>query len=112
MVAGCDAPTFGEAKNSWLTGTAAWTFFNVSQYILGIQPTLDGLRIDPCIQHTMSGFTVTRRYRGAVYHIKVENPHAVQKGVKSVTVNGTALDGNVLPIAKAGETVEVTVVMG
>ena len=60
----------------------------------------------------MSGFTVTRRYRGAVYHIKVENPHAVQTGVKSVTVNGTALDRNVLPLAKAGETVEVTVVMG
>ena len=62
-------PTFGEAKNSWLTGTAAWTFFNVSQYILGIQPTLDGLKVDPCIPHTLSGFTVTRRYRGAVYHI-------------------------------------------
>ncbi|MGG6498004.1 UNVERIFIED_CONTAM: glycosyl transferase, partial [Bacteroidetes bacterium 56_B9] len=83
--AGIDAPTFGEAKNSWLTGTAAWTFFNVSQYILGVQPTLDGLKIDPCIPHTLSGFTVTRRYRGAVYHIRVENPDAVQKGVKRVT---------------------------
>ena len=59
MVAGKDAPTFGEAKNSWLTGTAAWTFFNISQYILGIQPTLDGLKVDPCIPHTLSGFTVT-----------------------------------------------------
>ena len=48
MVGGQDAPTFGEAKNSWLTGTAAWTFFNMSQYILGIQPTLDGLKVDPC----------------------------------------------------------------
>lgn len=47
MVAGKDAPTFGEAKNSWLTGTAAWTFFNISQYILGIQPTLDGLQGGP-----------------------------------------------------------------
>ena len=112
MVAGIDAPTFGEAKNSWLTGTAAWTFFNVSQYILGVQPTLDGLKIDPCIPHTLPGFTVTRRYRGAVYHIRVENPDAVQKGVKRVTVNGSPIPGNVLPIAKAGETVEVTVVMG
>ena len=112
MVAGIDAPTFGEAKNSWLTGTAAWTFFNVSQYILGVQPTLDGLKIDPCIPHTLPGFTVTRRYRGAVYHIRVENPDAVQKGVKRVTVNGAPIPGNVLPIAKAGETVEVTVVMG
>ena len=112
MVAGKDAPTFGEAKNSWLTGTAAWTFCNVSQYILGVQPTLDGLKIDPCIPHTLPGFTVTRRYRGAVYHIRVENPAAVQNGVKRVTVNGKTIEGNVLPLAPAGETVEVTVVMG
>ena len=112
MIAGHDAPTFGEAKNSWLTGTAAWTFVNVSQYILGIQPTLNGLRIDPCIPHTLTGYTVTRRYRGAIYHICVENPHAVQKGVVSVTVNGSAITGNLLPLAKPGETVEATVVMG
>ena len=112
MIAGHDAPTFGEAKNSWLTGTAAWTFVNVSQYILGIQPTLNGLRIDPCIPHTLTGYTVTRRYRGAIYHIHVENPHAVQKGVVSVTVNGSAITGNLLPLAKPGETVEATVVMG
>ena len=112
MIAGHDAPTFGEAKNSWLTGTAAWTFVNVSQYILGIQPTLNGLRIDPCIPHTLTGYTVTRRYRGAIYHICVENPHAVQKGVVSVTVNGSAITGNLLPLAKPGETVDATVVMG
>ena len=73
---------------------------------------LDGLKIDPCIPHTLPGFTVTRRYRGAVYHIRVENPAAVQKGVKRVTVNGKTIEGNVLPLAPAGETVEVTVVMG
>ena len=112
MVAGRDAPTFGEAKNSWLTGTAAWTFVNVSQYILGIQPTLDGLRVDPCIPHTLAGYTVTRRYRGAVYHIRVENPHAVQKGVQSVTVNGAPIAGTLLPLAKAGESVAVSVILG
>ena len=112
MVAGRDAATFGEAKNSWLTGTAAWTFVDVSQYILGIQPTLAGLKIDPCIPHTLTGYTVTRRYRGAIYHIRVENPHAVQKGVVSVTVNGSAITGNLLPLAKPGETVDATVVMG
>ena len=111
-MAGKDAPTFGEAKNSWLTGTAAWTFFNVSQYLLGVQPTLDGLKIDPCIPYTLKGYTVTRRYRGAVYHIRVENPDAVQKGVASVTYNGKPLAGNVLPIAAPGTTVEVTVTMG
>ena len=112
MVAGKDAPTFGEAKNSWLTGTAAWTFVNVSQYILGIQPTLDGLRIDPCIPHTLTGYTVTRRYRGAVYHIAVDNTAAVQHGVQSITVDGKALAGNVLPLAAAGTTVQVQVTMG
>ena len=112
MVAGKDAPTFGEAKNSWLTGTAAWTFFNVSQYILGIQPTLDGLKVDPCIPHTLGSFTVTRRFRGAVYHITVDNAAAVQHGVKVVTVDGRAIAGNVLPLAPAGTEVAVRVTMG
>ena len=112
MVAGRDAPTFGEAKNSWLTGTAAWTFFNVSQYILGIQPTLDGLKVDPCIPHTLSGFTVTRRFRGATYHITVDNTAGVQHGVKSVTVDGKPLQGSVLPLAAEGAEVNVQVVMG
>ena len=112
MVAGKDAPTFGEAKNSWLTGTAAWTFFNISQYILGIQPTLDGLRVDPCIPHTLSGYTVTRRFRGAEYHITVDNAAGVQHGVKAVTVDGKAISGNVLPLAAAGTEVTVQVTMG
>ncbi len=112
MVAGKDAPTFGEAKNSWLTGTAAWTFFNVSQYILGIQPTLDGLKVDPCIPHTLGSFTVTRRFRDAVYHITVDNAAAVQHGVKVVTVDGRAIAGNVLPLAPAGTEVAVRVTMG
>lgn len=112
MVAGKDAPTFGEAKNSWLTGTAAWTFFNVSQYILGIQPTLDGLKVDPCIPHTLGSFTVTRRFRGAVYHITVDNAAAVQHGVKAVTVDGRPIAGNVLPLAPAGTEVAVRVTMG
>ena len=112
MVAGKDAPTFGEAKNSWLTGTAAWTFFNVSQYILGIQPTLDGLKVDPCIPHTLGGFTVTRRYRGATYHIAVDNTAAVQYGVKSVAVDGKPVEGSLLPLAPEGAVVEVQVTMG
>ena len=112
MVAGKDAPTFGEAKNSWLTGTAAWTFFNISQYILGIQPTLDGLKVDPCIPHTLSGFTVTRRFRGAVYHITVDNAAGVQHGIKAVTVDGKAISGNILPLAAAGTEVTVQVTMG
>ncbi|MBE6909997.1 MAG: glycosyl transferase [Ruminococcaceae bacterium] len=112
MIAGCDAPSFGEGKNSWLTGTAAWTFVSVSQAILGVTPTLDGLRLDPCVPASLKGFTVTRRYRGATYRITVDNAAGAQHGVKSVRVNGSELAGNVLPIAGTGETVDVTVVMG
>ena len=88
MIAGCDAPKHGEAKNSWLTGTAAWTFVNVSQYILGIRPSFDGLEIDPCIPSDLDGFTVTRKYRGAVYHIHVDNSAHAEKSINSVKVNG------------------------
>ena len=88
MIAGCDAPKHGEAKNSWLTGTAAWTFVNVSQYILGIRPSFDGLEIDPCIPSGLDGFIVTRKYRDAVYHIRVNNSAHVEKGIKSVKANG------------------------
>ena len=112
MIAGKDAASFGEAKNSWLTGTSAWTFLSISQSILGIKPTLDGLEIDPCIPADWKGFAVSRRYRGAEYHIRVENPEGVQKGVKKVLVNGVEQAGKLLPCAPAGETVEVQVWMG
>ena len=112
MVAGRDAATFGEAKNSWLTGTAAWTFVNVSQYILGVQPTLDGLRLDPCIPAALEGYALRRVYRGAVYEIEVKNPHHLQKGVGSILVDGRPLAGQVLPTAPAGTTVHVTLTMG
>ena len=112
MIAGRDAPSFGEGKNSWLTGTAAWTFLSVSQAILGIKPTLDGLQVDPCLPHTLDGFTLTRRYRGALYRITVENPEHVEYGVKSVRVDGKPIEGQVLPLLPAGAACEVRVVMG
>ena len=107
-----DEPTFGEGKNSWLTGTAAWTFVSISQAILGVQPTLDGLAVAPCIPAGWAGYTVKRRYRGAVYRITVENPHHAEKGIVSLTVNGTPITGNVLPPAAPGTEVQVRVVMG
>ena len=64
MIAGKDAPTHGEAKNSWLTGTAAWNYFAITQHILGIQPTHDGLKVDPVIPSSWTGFTARRRFRG------------------------------------------------
>ena len=112
MVAGKDAASFGEAKNSWLTGAAAWSFAAVSQAILGIRPELDGLRADPCIPSSWAGFTVRRRFRGAEYQIAVENPEGVQRGVKELVVDGTRLEGNVIPPAPAGSRVSVRVVMG
>ena len=112
MIAGKDAPSFGEGKNSWLTGTAAWTFLSVSQAILGIKPTLDGLMVDPCLPHTLGGFSLTRRYRGATYRITVENPAQVEYGVKSVSVDGKPIEGQVLPLLPAGAACEVRVVMG
>ena len=111
MVAGKDAPTFGEGKNSWLTGTAAWTFTAISQYILGIQPSLRGLRIDPCIPDTVKGYTLDRVFRDVRYHISVDNTAGVQKGVRRMTVNGTEIAGNVITEVPAGEKevfVEVT----
>ncbi len=112
MIAGRDAPSFGEGKNSWLTGTAAWTFLSISQAILGLKPTPDGLSIDPCIPSAMPGFRVTRRYRGAVYDIEVRNPNGVQHGIARMTADGKALKSNVLPPAPKGSTVHVEVVMG
>ena len=111
MVAGKDAPTFGEGKNSWLTGTAAWTFLSISQAILGVIPTLDGLRIDPCIPHDWKGYTVERRYRGALYRVTVDNSAGAEHGVKELWVNGVRTEGAVPP-APAGTTVEIRAVMG
>ncbi|HIS50065.1 MAG TPA: glycosyl transferase [Candidatus Gallacutalibacter pullistercoris] len=111
MIAGCDAATHGEAKNSWLTGTAAWTFYDVSQAILGIKPQYDGLQVDPCIPAEWKGFTVTRQYRGAVYEITVDNAAGVQKGVVSMEVDGKPVESNIAPVFENG-THQVRVVMG
>ena len=112
MIAGKDAPNFGEAKNSWLTGTAAWNFVAVSQYILGVIPDWDGLKIDPSIPHEWDGFTISRQFRGATYDVTVKNPNHVCKGVVSVTVDGKAIEGNVLPVFSDGKNHAVEVVMG
>ena len=112
MVAGADAKFHGEAKNSWLTGTAAWTFVNISQYILGLYPTHKGLSIDPCVPKDFGDFTLTRKFREGTYNIKVTNPDNVEKGIKSITVDGKAIDGCVIPYEKGKATYEVEVTMG
>ncbi|MFT3950417.1 MAG: glycosyl transferase [Oscillospiraceae bacterium] len=112
MIAGKDAKRHGEAKNSWLTGTAAWNFVAVSQYILGIIPDYDGLKVDPAIPAAWDDFSATRKFRGATYAIEFKNPAHVCKGVKSVTVDGNAIDGNILPVFGDGKTHNVVVTLG
>ena len=112
MVAGADAKFHGEAKNSWLTGTAAWTFVNVSQHILGVYPTHKGLSIDPCVPKGFGDFELTRKFREGTYNIKVVNPDNVEKGVKSITVDGKAVEGCVVPYEKGKTQYDVVVTMG
>ena len=112
MIAGKDAAHFGQAKNSWLTGTAAWNFYVISNYILGVKPDWDGLRIDPCVPHTWDGYEISRTFRGATYQIAIKNPDHVCRGVKRVTVDGQAIEGNVLPVFGDGKVHQVEVVLG
>jgi cellobiose phosphorylase len=107
MIAGKDAPTFGEAKNSWLTGTAAWNYYAITQWILGIRTSLSGLEIAPVIPKNWPGFTAKRVFRGVTYSITIQ-----RKGPGnsiSLTVDGAPVTGNVVPIPTDGRK-EVNVV--
>ncbi len=108
MIAGKDAATPGQAKNSWLTGTAAWNFFTVSQYIMGIRPDYKGLIVDPKLPATITEMKVTRKFRGATYNINILN-----KGGDKVIMasNGFPVEGNTLPQPEKGKTYEVTVLL-
>jgi cellobiose phosphorylase len=112
MIAGKDAIRHGEAKNSWLTGTAAWNFVAITQAILGIQPDYDGLIVNPCIPKAWHEFTITREFRGDTFIIKITNPNHISKGVKAVTIDGKKIEGNRLPVIADGLTHHVEVVLG
>lgn len=112
MIAGKEAFKPGEAKNSWLSGTASWSFYAITQYILGIRPDYAGLLIDPCIPKDWDGFSITRKFRGATYQIEILNPDHVSKGVKSVTIDGREKTSTTIPIGNKNQTYEVRVVMG
>lgn len=107
MVAGKDAAKPGEGKNSWLTGTAAWMWYTVSEFILGIKPDYEGLLIDPCLPSTTKEYEVTRKFRGGEYHITVKNPSGNQKGVKQITVDGTPISGTIIPCSEGKHEVVV-----
>jgi cellobiose phosphorylase len=107
MIAGRDAPTHGEAKNSWLTGTAAWNYVAITQWILGIRPTYSGLRVVPVMPQAWPGFEAERVFRGVIYKIKVERTgpgHTV-----NLTVDGQPIEGNIIPLPSSGQA-EVKVV--
>ncbi len=112
MIAGRDAKFYGEAKNSWLTGTAAWTFVNISQYILGVSPTHTGLSVNPCVPKGFGDFTLIRKFREGTYTIEVKNPNDVEKGIQGITVDGKAVDGCVIPYEKGKTAYHVVVTMG
>jgi cellobiose phosphorylase len=108
MIAGKDAAKPGEAKNSWLTGTAAWNWYAITQYILGIKPAYNGLEIDPCICSEWKEYTVTRRFRGSEYEITIKNPDGVCKGIREMLLDGQPLEGKVVPHAPGKHKVTVT----
>jgi cellobiose phosphorylase len=112
MTAGRDAPTPGEGKNSWLTGTAAWSFVSLSQFILGIRPHYDGLIIDPCIPKDWKEFKVIRRFRNSIYHILITNPKSVNRGVEKMLLDGKEIKGNKIPLCTAGKEHSVIAVLG
>jgi cellobiose phosphorylase len=111
MIAGKDAVCYGEAKNSWLTGTAAWTFVSVAEGLLGIKADYKGLSINPCIPKAWKGFTATRKFRGVEYQIEVKNPSGICKGVKQVTVDGKKVAGNVVPFEAGKKSVKVEITL-
>jgi cellobiose phosphorylase len=111
-ILGNDHPQFGLARNSWLSGTASWMYQAATQYILGVRAGYTGLTVDPCIPAAWDGFRMTRRFRGVTYAINVQNPDHVNRGVKSIAIDGVALTRPVIPIFGEGETHRVEVIMG
>lgn len=106
------SPRYGASRLPWLTGAATWAYHATSQYMLGIRPEYTGLLIDPCIPSHWEGFSATRVFRGRTFHITVNNPNAVEKGIASLTLNGNPINGNIIDIETCQEVNEVIAVMG
>ncbi len=107
MVAGKDAAKPGEGKNSWLTGTAAWNWYTITQFILGIKPTFDGLEIDPCIPETLKEYKVRRVLRDASFDITIKNPEGKQSGVSSITLDGETIENTSIKATPGHHVVQV-----
>ena len=111
FVMGPDHTAFGRARHPFMTGSGGWSYFAATRYLLGVRPQFHGLLVDPCIPADWKEFRVTRVWRGATYHITVENPHGVEKGVASVTLNDQPAD-RLIPPQPVGSVSQVTVTMG
>jgi len=111
-ILGDEHPQFGLARNSWLSGTASWTYQAGTQYILGVRPAYEGLIVDPCIPKAWDGFSVRRAFRGATYEIEVRNPNHVSKGVVELIANGQPVSGNVIPSFADGKVHTIQVILG
>lgn len=109
---GKQSPKHGASRIPWLSGSASWTYFAITQYVLGIRPEAKGLRIDPCIPSRWKSFTVRRVFREKVLDIQVDNPKGVEKGIKKVVLNGAPVDGNLVPVSKLEQENEIHVTMG
>ncbi len=109
MIAGPHATKHGEAKNSWLTGTAAWNWLTVSQYILGIRPEYEGLKLDPCLPHELNEYTVVRRFRQALYTIHILKTKDSSPSRITLSLDGEAVEGNVLPYSPGEHYAEVRI---
>ncbi|MDH7602358.1 MAG: glycosyl transferase family 36 [Armatimonadota bacterium] len=107
-----DHPTFGQASHSWLTGSAVWMLRTGLDWILGLRPTYDGLILDPCIPSAWNGFRIVRRFRGAVYEVEVQNPEHIQHGVARIEIDGTPIEGKLLPLLQPGSRAHILCIMG
>jgi N,N'-diacetylchitobiose phosphorylase len=106
------SPRAGNTRTSWLSGAVPWAYYSATQYVLGIRPEIDGLRIDPCIPRAWKGFKATRQFRGKTIEIEVKNPNGVCRGVKSLTLNGESMPGGLIPADKMTGHNQVEVVLG
>ena len=110
FVVGSAHPAFGRARHPFMTGSAGWSYYAATQYILGIRPGYDALEVDPCIPSDWREFEVTRVWRGATYIIHVSNPDGVEKGVKQILINGKKADA--LPVLERGSVCTAEIIMG
>ena len=102
MIAGHDAPTHGEAKNSWLTGTAAWNYYAITQWILGVRTSLDGLQVNPVVPKAWKGFKASRKFRGVTYRIEIERRGP--GNTIELTADGKPVVGDIVPPPTDGRT--------